>query len=120
MRRVFTIVAAIALIATQGEAADFYTSSYSKAASWKEAAAHERVQVLLQENGARLIMDGEITDGDFAQLTAIHVLVPVHTLVVSSAGGSVAEAIKFIEFVEKYGVEVTTLGCRRDPEECIC
>jgi ATP-dependent protease ClpP protease subunit len=118
MRGIVAIAAAIVVIATECAPADFYVSLYSKT-SWKQLPAHERVSFIIKENGARVVMDGEIKEGDFAQLMAIHALVPVHTLHVTSPGGSVSEAIKFIEFVDKYGIEVST-QCGRDPEECVC
>jgi hypothetical protein len=113
-------IAAVLVAATYCRAAEFYVSSHSKAPSWRQAAAHERVRFLLKEGGTDVVMHGEIKDGDFAQLTAIHALIPIHTIRVSSTGGSVAEAVKFMGFVDKYSVDVTTLGCRRDPEECVC
>ena len=124
--RLFSIVVVWFVVTTSYfcEAADFYVAqtyfSAKSKESWMKIAIHDRVAFLLKESGTDVVMDGEIVVGDYEQLLAIHALVPIHTLRVSSPGGSVAEALKFIDFVNRFSVEVTTSGCRRDPEECIC
>jgi hypothetical protein len=89
-------------------AADFHVSQYSFGArAWQGLPLIERLELLTKE-GLYVFIKGPITQGDHATLVRIHALVPVHTLMISSPGGSVAEALKIAEFVNSYLLKVET------------
>jgi hypothetical protein len=79
-------------------ASDFYLAKAPWAAkhhekTWRDMPFQDRVEMLAQD-GISIWMEGEIKAGDFAELLKIHSLAPVHTLIISSPGGSVSEAFK--------------------------
>lgn len=89
--------------------ADFYVSNAlgDPKKAWADMELRDRLAILTWD-GLFLLKDGPIKSGDYAELISIHSLVPIHTLWLSSPGGSVTEALKIAEFVDKYHVEVRT------------
>ncbi len=67
----------------------------------------DRVKMLAAD-GISVWMEGEIKAGDYAELMKIHSLVPIHTLIISSPGGSVSEAFKIAEFADQTLIRVET------------
>ena len=100
-------------------AADFHVSQYSFGArAWQGLPLIERLELLTKE-GLYVFIKGPITQGDHATLVRIHALVPVHTLMISSPGGSVAEALKIADpkgLIKWLGKDraLVTLGAGRD------
>ncbi len=90
-------------------AAELYWSVWGigehKEQPWQKMPLIDRVEMLTEE-GIYLSMEGTLVPGDFDQLIKVHSLVPVHTLRISSPGGSVADALKIAGFVDANFIEV--------------
>lgn len=93
-------------VASNSIAANIYIKDFPDAV-WRDLDPLSRLQ-FLQLEGVEVYIGGPIAPGDFDELTAIHDLVPIHTLHISSSGGSVPEAIRISEFSETYSIAVTT------------
>ena len=96
--------------ASNAIASDFYWAESKwkhHETTWHDMPFLDRVGMLSQD-GIFIWMEGEIKAGDFAELMKIHSLVPIHTLIISSPGGSVSEAFKIAEFVDQSLIRVET------------
>lgn len=111
IKRAAVILACLTFAASQVEAAELYWSMWRSGKHqeqpWQKMPLIDRVEMLTKE-GIYLSMEGTLAPGDFDQLSKIHSLVPIHTLKISSPGGSVAEALKVAEFVDENYIEVET------------
>ena len=108
MQTVRAVVAGalLSLFCGNALAAEIFIKGFPEA-SWRELDALSRIRLLSLESAA-VYVGGPIAQGDAEELRAIHALLPVHTLHISSPGGSVAEAVKISQFVEEFSIAVRT------------
>lgn len=102
----FSYLISVILLAGSSYAAEFYIRDYHES-TWRNLRVLDRLFVLSEE-GVEVYMAGPIKEGDVNELKEIHALVPVHSLHISSPGGSVAEAIRIAEFCNTHLIRVGT------------
>lgn len=117
LQAAFVFTALLACHAINASAAEYFLTH--REYPWKDMSLDMRLELLTQD-GMKVFLRGPIQNGDFDELQKIHALVPIYELKLSSPGGSVAEALKFAQFVTKNLVEVSTDWSCDGKTECGC